>query len=162
LTKISENNDYQPNFLWAVLEKNEHQIRQVVNKVKELTGYLLYRKIIAIFGLAFKTGTNDVRTSLALRIIDQLQALGTVIHAHDPQAIPEAKLLKPEAKYFEDPYAAVEHADALVLTDSPEYHELDYSRIGNLLASPNVIDGRNLLHSEAMKELGFKYIGIGR
>jgi UDPglucose 6-dehydrogenase len=163
LIRIAENNDYVPRFLNAVQDRNEYQVRQIIAKIKELTGYLLYRKIIAIFGLAFKAGTNDVRTSLALRIIDQLQALGTVIHAHDPQAIPEAKLLKPEAKYFEDPYAAVEHADALViLTDWPEYRGLDYHRIRNLLASPNVIDGRNLLHSEAMKELGFKYIGIGR
>jgi len=163
LIKISENNDYQPNFLRAVLEKNEHQIRQVVNKVKELAGYPLYRKIIAVFGLAFKAGTNDVRTSLALRVIDQLQDLGAEIHAHDPQAIPEAKELKPDIEYFEDPYEAVRHADALViLTDWPEYRGLDYRRIRNLLASPNIIDGKNLLDPEAIKELGFKYRGIGR
>jgi len=163
LIKISENNDYQPNFLRAVLEKNEHQIRQVVNKVKELAGYPLYRKIIAVLGLAFKAGTNDVRTSLALRIIDQLQDLGAEIHAHDPQAISEAKELKPDIEYFQDPYGAVRHADALViLTDWPEYRELDYRRVKDLLASPNVVDGRNLLDSKRMKELGFNYRGVGR
>jgi len=163
LIKISENNDYQPNFLRAVLEKNEHQIRQVVNKVKELAGYPMYRKIIAVFGLAFKASTNDVRTSLALRIIDQLQDLGAEIHAHDPQAIPEAKELKPDIEYFEDPYETVRHADALViLTDWPEYRELDYRRVKDLLAYPNVIDGRNLLDAKRMEELGFNYRGMGR
>lgn len=163
LIRIAENNDYQPNFLRAVLEKNDHQIRQVVNKVKELAGYPLYRKIIAVFGLAFKAGTNDVRTSLALRIIDQLQDLGAEIHAHDPQAISEAKQLKPDIEYFEDPYEAVRHADALViLTDWPEYQELDYRRVKDLLAYSNVVDGRNLLDAREMEELGFNYRGIGR
>lgn len=163
LIRISENNDYEPNLLRAVLEKNEYQIHQVVNKVKELVGYPLYRKIIAVFGLAFKAGTNDVRTSLALRIIDQLQDLGTEIHAHDPQAIPEAKTVKPDIEYFEDPYEAVRHADALViLTDWPEFRELDYGRVKTLLAYPNVVDGWNLLDPNKMEKLGFDYRGMGR
>lgn len=163
LIRIAENNDYEPRFLNAVLEKNEYQVRQVIAKLKELTGYLLYRKIIAVFGLAFKAGTNDVRTSLALRVIDQLQDLGAEIHAHDPQAIPEAKELKPDIEYFKDPYEAVRHADALViLTDWPEYRELDYRRVKDLLANPNVVDGRNLLDVRKMEELGFKYRGVGR
>jgi len=163
LIKISENNDYQPNFLRAVLEKNEHQIRQVVNKVKELAGYPMYRKIVAVFGLAFKAGTNDVRSSLALRIIDQLQDLGTEIHAHDPQAIPEAKQLKPDIEYFEDPYEAVRHADALViLTDWPEYRDLDYAKLGEQMTTLKLVDGRNMLDALQMRELGFQYKGIGR
>lgn len=163
LIKISESNDYQPNFLRAVLEKNEHQIRQVVNKAKDLAGYPLYRKIIAIFGLAFKAGTNDVRTSLALRIIEQLQDLGAEIHAHDPQAIPEARQLKPDIAYFEDPYEAVRHADTLViLTDWPQFRGLNYSKVAKLMNSPNIVDGRNLLVSKEMQKLGFRYRGVGR
>ena len=163
LIKISENNGYQPNFLRAVLEKNEHQIRQVVNKVKELAGYPLYRKIIAVFGLAFKAGTNDVRTSLALRGIDQLQDLGAEIHAHDPQAIPAAKELKPDIEYFEDPYEAVRHANALViLTDWPEYRDLDYVKLGEQMTTPKLVDGRNMLDALRMRKLGFQYKGVGR
>jgi len=163
LIRIAENNDYQPNFLRAVLEKNEHQIRQVVNKVKELAGYPLYRKIIAVFGLAFKAGTNDVRTSLALRIIDRLQDLGAEIHAHDPQAIPEAKELKPDIEYFEDSYEAVRHADALViLTDWPEYRDLDYAKLGEQMTTPKIVDGRNMLDALRMRKLGFQYKGVGR
>lgn len=163
LIRIAENNDYEPRFLNAVLEKNEYQVRQVIAKLKELTGYLLYGKIIAVFGLAFKAGTNDVRTSLALRIIDQLQDLGAEIHAHDPQAIPEAKAIKPDIEYFEDPYEAVRHADALlILTDWPEFWDLDYSRVAKLMNSPNIVDGRNLLVSKELEKLGFRYKGVGR
>jgi len=163
LIRIAENNDYEPRFLNAVLEKNEYQVRQVIAKLKELTGYLLYRKIIAIFGLAFKGGTNDVRTSLSLRVIDQLEKEGAIIRAHDPLAIPEAKKIKPSIEYCEDPYKAVHHADALlVLTDWPEFQELDYCRVKDLLVYPNVVDGRNLLDVRKMEELGFKYRGVGR
>jgi len=163
LIKISENNDYEPLFLNAVLEKNNNQVKQVIAKIKELAGYLLYKKIIAVFGLAFKAGTNDVRTSLALRVIGQLQDPGAEIHAHDPQAIPEAKELKPDIEYFEDPYAAVKHADALViLTDWPEFRELDYAKIAKLMNSPNLVDGRNLLEPDEMRSLGFAYRGMGR
>lgn len=163
LIRIAENNDYEPRFLNAVLEKNEYQVRQVIAKLKELTGYLLYRKIIAIFGLAFKAGTNDVRTSLSLRIIDQLEKEGAIIRAYDPVAIPEAKRIKPNIEYYEDPYGAVHHAEALlILTDWPEFRELDYSKIKEQMASPNLVDGKNLLESGKIKKLGFIYQGMGQ
>lgn len=163
LIRIAENNDYEPRFLNAVLEKNEHQVRQVIAKLKELTGYLLYRKIIAIFGLAFKAGTNDVRTSLSLRVIDQLEKEGAIICAHDPLAIPEAKKIKPSIEYCEDPYEAVHHADALlILTGWRGYRELKYEDIRDKMSSPNIIDGRNLLDLSQMQKLGFRYKGVGR
>jgi len=163
LIRIAEDNDYEPRFLNAVLEKNEYQVRQVIAKLKELTGYLLYRKIIAIFGLAFKAGTNDMRTSLSLRVIDQLEKEGAIIRAHDPLAIPEAKKIKPSIEYCEDPYETVHHAEALlILTDWPEYRDLDYSRIKEQMASPNLVDGRNLLEPQALEESGFEYRGVGR
>ena len=93
LIKIAEASGYEPGLLRAVLEKNEHQVRQVIAKLKELVGYLLYRKVIAVFGLAFKPGTNDVRTSLSLRVIDLLLREGAIVRAHDPLAIPEAKAI---------------------------------------------------------------------
>ena len=163
LIKLAENSGYEPRLLNSVLEKNEYQVRQVIAKLKELTGYLLYRKIIAVFGLAFKAGTNDVRTSLSLRVIDQLEREGALIRAYDPVAIPEARKIKPGIEYHEDPYEAVRHAEALlILTEWPEFRELDYRTIKGLLGAPNVVDGRNLLEPEMMGELGFNYRGIGR
>ena len=163
LIKISENNDYEPGFLSAVLEKNEEQIKEVVSKVKKLAGYPLYKKIITVYGLAFKAGTNDVRTSLSLRIIDRLENLGAEIKAHDPRAIPEARELRPKLDCYEDPYKAARHGNALlVLTDWEEYEELDYGRVRDNMAAPNLIDGRNTLDPERMKEMGFVYRGMGR
>ena len=163
LIRIAENNDYEPRFLNAVLEKNEYQVRQVIAKLKELTGYLLYKKIIAIFGLAFKAGTNDVRTSLSLRVIDQLEREGAIIRAYDPVAVPEAKEIKPDVEYHEDPYEAVHHAEALlILTDWPEFRELDFKKIKAKIASPNIVDGKNLLKPSMLKRMGFEYRGVGR
>jgi len=164
LIRIAENNNYEPLFLNAVLEKNEYQVRQVITKLKELTGYLLYRKIIAIFGLAFKAGTNDVRTSLSLRVIDQLEREGAIIRAYDPVAIPETKRIKPSVEeYCDDPYDAVHHAEALlILTDWPEFQELEWEKIKERMSSPNLVDGKNLLEPVTLKKLGFRYRGIGR
>lgn len=162
LIRIAENNGYEPRLLNAVLEKNEYQVRQAITKLKELTGYLLYRKIIAVFGLAFKAGTNDVRTSLSLRVIDQLEKEGAIIRAYDPVAVSEAKEIKPNIEYHEDPYKAVHHAEALlILTDWPEFRKLDWGKIKERMASPNLVDGKNLLEPRKMQELGFAYRGVG-
>lgn len=163
LIKIAESCSYEPGLLSSVLEKNEYQVRQVIAKLKELTGYLLYRKVIAIFGLAFKAGTNDVRTSLSLRVIDQLEREGASITAHDPVAITEARRIKPNIQYCEDPYQAVTGAEALlILTDWPEFKKLDYSKVKERMASPNLVDGKNMLEPAALNRLNFNYRGIGR
>jgi UDPglucose 6-dehydrogenase len=162
LVKIAESSGYEPQLLKAVLEKNEYQMRQVIAKLKELTGHLIYKRVITIFGLAFKAGTNDVRTSLSLRIIEQLEREGAIIRAYDPLAIPEARKIKPNIEYCEDPYEAVYHADALlILTDWPQFEQLDYYRIKENMASPCIIDGRNVLDAQNLRELGFKYMGVG-
>jgi UDPglucose 6-dehydrogenase len=162
LIKIAESSGYEPQLLKAVLEKNEYQTRQAIAKLKELTGHILYRRVIAIFGLAFKAGTNDVRASLSLRIIDQLEREGAIIRAYDPLALPEAKKIKPDIEYYEDPYETVRHADALlILTDWPQFEKLDYGRIKENMASPCIIDGRNILDAQNLRKLGFKYMGVG-
>jgi len=162
LIKIAEASGYEPGLLRAVLEKNEYQVRQVIAKLKELVGYLLYRKVIAVFGLAFKPGTSDVRTSLSLRVIDLLLREGAIVRAYDPLAIPEAKAIEPRVEYCEDPYEAVRDADAvLILTGWPEYRDLDWQRIKELMAAPNLVDGRNLLEGEQLVTMGFVYRGVG-
>lgn len=161
--KISEDNGYEPSLLKAVLERNDRQIASLISKLKQLVGSLLYKKTIAILGLSFKSGTNDIRNSLALKVIDQLEKEGAIIQATDPLAIPEFKTLKPHIKCFEDTYDATYQADALlILTEWPCFKDLEYSRVMALMNSPYIVDGRNLLDPEPLRELGFEYIGIGR
>lgn len=163
LLKIAEGNGYQPQLLRSVLDRNERQISTVMAKLKSLVGYLLYKKIITVYGLSFKAGTNDVRNSLSLKIINQLEKEGAIIKAYDPLSIEEAQVLKPHLDYFEDPYEAVRHADALlILTDWPCFQELDYGLIKQRMASPYIVDSRNMLDLTDLKEKGFAYAGIGR
>ena len=162
LVKIAERNDYAPTLLKSVLERNDRQIETVVSKVKELTGQLLYKKVVAVFGLAFKAGTNDVRDSVALKVIDRLEQEGAVVQAHDPLAIPEAEILRPGLIYDDDPYESVRNADALViLTEWPVFAELDYTKIKKLMKQPAIVDGRNLLDARKVRASGFAYTGIG-
>jgi UDPglucose 6-dehydrogenase len=163
LIKIAENNDYEPYLLRAVLQRNDRQTLGVISKLKEMTGYLLYEKIITVLGLSFKPGTSDVRNSLALRIVAELGKEGATVRAHDPLAIPEAMALQPNVEYYEDPYEATRNADALlILTEWPEYRTLDYGRIKSEMGSPILLDSRNLLDPGQLRSLGFTYYGIGR
>ena len=134
LINIAEGNGYDPQLLRAILERNERQIGGVVTKLKQLVGQLLYKKTIAVLGLSFKAGTSDVRNSLALKVIDHLEKDGAIVRAHDPVAIPEVHVLKPDLTYCQDPYEAVEDADALlILTEWPSFKDLDYGRIKALM-----------------------------
>ena len=163
LMKIAEDNGYELAVLRSVLDRNERQLGEVLGKVKQLVGYLLYKKTIAVFGLSFKAGTNDVRNSLALKVVDRLEQEGAIVQAHDPIAMPEARALLPNVKYCESPYDAVHQADALlILTEWPSFRDLDYDRIKDCMATPRIVDCRNLLDHEALKGLGFMTLGIGR
>ena len=163
LIKIAESNGYEPRLSRAVLDRNERQVEEVVAKLKQLTGYLLYKKIVAVFGLAFKAGTNDIRNSLSTRVIDRLEKEGCIVQAHDPAAMSEALALKPQLRCYDDPYEAVQHADGLlVLTEWPSFNDLDYREIKARMAGSSIVDARNLLDAGALRELGFTYVGIGR
>ena len=163
IIKISEGAGYDPRLLRAVLERNERQVGEVVSKLKQLIGYLLYRKTVAAFGLTFKAGTNDVRNSLALKVIDRLEEEGAIVQAHDPVGVADALAMRPALRCHRDPYEAVRNAEALlVLTEWPSFGELDYKRIKAEMAAPRIVDARNLLDPGTMRDLGFSYIGIGR
>ena len=163
LINIAEGTGYDPQLLRAILERNERQIGGVVAKLKQLVGHLLYKKTIAVLGLSFKAGTSDIRNSLSLKVIDHLEKDGATVRAHDPVAMSEVRILKPDLTYCQDPYEAVEKADALlILTEWPSFKDLDYSLIKGLMARPFIVDGRNLLDPGPMADLGFSYVGIGR
>lgn len=162
LLRLAEETKYEPRLLRAVLERNDQQIRELVGKVKELVGYLLYKRIVAVFGLAFKGGTNDVRNSVALRLIDSLEREGAIVHSYDPMAISDAAAARPQGVYMHDSYEAVEGADVLIIaTDWPEFRQLNYEAIKARMAQPCIVDGRNLLDGGHMRALGFRYLGVG-
>jgi len=151
---------YEPKILEEVLNLNERQALKPVQLLQKHVS--LKGSCVGLLGLAFKPGTNDVRASLSLDVIDLLEKEGAIIRAHDPKAIDEAKKIKPEIEYYEDPYKAIENAEALIiLTGWPEFKDLDFEKIKNKMQHPNIIDGRNLLSPEGVKKIGFNYLGIG-
>ena len=163
LIKIAEGDSYKPRLFQAVMDRNDEQISVVIDKVKQLVGNDLRGRAVAIFGLSFKAGTNDVRNSLAIKVIERLERIGALIRAYDPLANYEAQLVMPHLLLFEDPYDAVQDTDGLlILTDWPSFHDLDYSRIKSSMVSPNIVDGRNLLDPRPLAALGFSYLGVGR
>jgi len=163
LIKMAENYGYEAQHLKSILAKNDHQVKHIVLKVKRILGEVLYGKTIGVLGLTFKPGTNDIRNSLALKIIDLLKKEGTSIKAYDPRGMEEAKVYADDFKLCSDPYEVAQEADLLlILTAWDEFREIDFSRIKEKLREPIIIDGVNLLDPEKMRSMGFVYRGVGR
>lgn len=161
LVNHRERNGEPGKLLSVVLEHNEDQIARVLARVKELAGSL-QGTTIAVFGLAFKAGTDDLRNSLALRVIEHLERERAVVRAYDPAAVATARALRPTLACSDNPYDAVRGAAALlILTDWPQFRVLDYRRIRGLMARPCIVDPRNLLDAPTLERLGFTYGGIG-
>jgi UDPglucose 6-dehydrogenase len=145
-----------------VLRINYDQRRRFVHSLSELIGDL-FGKRVAIWGLAFKPNTDDVRESPGLDVLRTLLRRGATVVAYDPAAIENARRTVPEAAYVDDPYAAVERADALLIATAwDEFRNIDLERARDLMLAPVVVDGRNLFDPEMMRRLGFIYAGIGR
>jgi UDPglucose 6-dehydrogenase len=150
--------------LWeAVEEVNAHQKQRVHEKLVAEVGDLGGRTI-AVWGLAFKAGTDDMRESPACALVDALLASGASVRAHDPQAMPVARdLWDDRVTLVGEPYAALDGADALcVMTEWLVYRNPDFARIRAALSAPVVIDGRNLYDPARMATLGFRHATIGR
>jgi UDPglucose 6-dehydrogenase len=153
---------YKANFLEAALRRNDDQVNHIIDRARTLCGGSLSGRRIAALGLAFKPGTNDVRSSLSVRIIDRLLNLGAQVAMHDPVAIAEATTLLPAAEPAATPYAAASGADLLlVLTDWPEYKNLDWAQIATVLRGTAIFDGRNSLNPVVITAAGLTYNGVG-
>ena len=163
LNQIAGTRGYDFKLLKSVIEVNNRQRLFVIDKLEDLFGNLKERTI-CVLGLAFKSKTDDVRESAACDIIRMLTGLGAKVSTYDPKAMDNArKILNSSVNFCKNPYDAVYRTEALVLaTEWPEFQKLDYRKIKSLLRNPYVIDGRNLLDPVKMKELGFRYIGVGR
>jgi UDPglucose 6-dehydrogenase len=150
--------------LEAVENVNTRQKHRVSEKLKVALGEQLRGARVAVWGLAFKANTDDMRESPALTIIDDLREAGADIIAHDPVAVPEARRRLHDAiRFAESSYEALRDADALaVVTDWNEYRHPDFDRMRSLMRRPIVVDGRNLYTPAKMQQLGFEYYSIGR
>jgi len=147
----------------ATQNVNRRQKGVLAHKVKRQFGGDLRGRVVALWGLAFKPQTDDIRESPALTLIEALIAEGASVRAHDPAAMARAREhYGRELELFDDAYEAARGADALVLvTEWRMYQNPDFTRLKELLRSPHLFDGRNIWSRYGLRELGFTYEGIG-
>jgi UDPglucose 6-dehydrogenase len=155
---------HEMRMMQAVDDVNEAQKQVLFAKIQAHFQGDLAGKTIAVWGLAFKPRTDDIREAPALVLIDALLAAGATVRAHDPEAMANVKALYGERVAFSDrPYGALEGADGLaVVTEWPEFRTPDFELMKRLLASPVIFDGRNIYDEKAMAGYGFTYYAIGR
>ncbi len=162
LAQIMKSNDLDAKILIAIDEVNEQQKRSLIHKIKKLVP-VLKGKSIAIWGLAFKPKTDDMREAPSILIIRQLQKEGAKIKAFDPEAQETARKVLKDITFCNDPYTTVAGCDALVIvTEWNEFRDLNLKKVKRLLLHPNIIDGRNIYQPQKMETLGFNYLCIGR
>jgi UDPglucose 6-dehydrogenase len=156
--------DYNFRILNAVMEVNQLQKVHLVNKMLDFYEGDLTGKHFALWGLAFKPNTDDIREAPALEIIDNLVAAGATVTAYDPEAMPNVKAtIGDKINYASNQYECLEGADALVIaTEWNEFRTPDFSRLSATLKQPVVFDGRNLFEVAAMEQRGYYYESIGR
>jgi UDPglucose 6-dehydrogenase len=148
----------------AVDAVNESQKDVLASKILAHFGGDAKGKTVAIWGLAFKPKTDDIREAPALTLIDQLLAAGISVRVHDPEAIANVReVYGDRIQYCDRPYGAIEQADALaIVTEWNEFRNPDFEVMRRLLRHPVIFDGRNLFDPARMAELGYTYHGIGR
>jgi UDPglucose 6-dehydrogenase len=162
LKTLAGNTGYHFQLLNAVIEVNELQKRRVIGKLEKHLGSLVGKEI-ALLGLAFKPDTDDMREASSLVLAARLQGEGANVRAYDPVAEDEASELLPSVDLASSAADALDGADAAVLvTEWPEFAELDWKLLRERMANPLVVDGRNFLDAAALREAGFTYEGIGR
>jgi UDPglucose 6-dehydrogenase len=150
--------------LKEVQRVNQVQLERFLKKIRD-TLWVLKDKRIAVWGLTFKPDTDDVRNSIAIDLVNQLLQEGAIVQAYDPKGsekVSELNLCK-GAILAKSAIEAAENAEALVLTTEwNEFQGVDFEQVRKSMYTPIIFDGRNLLDPSTMKELGFRYFGIGR
>ncbi len=164
LAKSSNEVSYDFKILTSVMDVNEKQKTIIIPKVKNYFNNDLKGKHFAIWGLAFKPDTDDIREAPALYIIDELLAAGATVSTHDPEAMNNVKkLLGDKINFCDDPYEALKNADALIVcTEWSLFRTPDFEKVSAELKNKVIFDGRNLYSNEQMKKLGYYYSSIGR
>ena len=166
LIQTSHKYNYEPEMLKAVEAVNDRQKRVIPKKIVKQFGENLQGRCFAVWGLAFKPDTDDMRESAAITIIGELTKRGANVKAYDPKAVDEAKgcYLKGNERitYVESKYEALKGADALILiTEWKEFRQPDFGEIVKLLKQPVIFDGRNQYDKKRLAKKGIEYHQIG-
>ncbi|MFW6173885.1 MAG: UDP-glucose dehydrogenase family protein, partial [Elusimicrobiota bacterium] len=164
LRNFSKDAEYNFKLLEAVVKVNKQQKLQFAQRIKEALKETEGEKV-GIWGLAFKPNTDDVRKAPSLEIIKELQQNGYKIKTYDPQAIPNAKekISSEKIEYCQSPIEAAKGVSVLALvTEWPEFSELDMGKVKEVMQAPYLLDGRNFFDPKQMGSIGFKYQGIGK
>lgn len=163
LQQLSRKIDSEFLILDAVISANNNRTQKMLNKIINAIGGDLANKNLAVLGLTYKAGTDDLRSSPAIELINQLRKQNANIIAHDPEGMKNAH------RYFDDlncansMYEAIENSDAIIIiTEWPEFKALDLKKAQNIVNQPVIIDLRNIIDSKYAQECGFKYHSVGR
>jgi len=164
LVKSAEEVNYDFKILKAVEEVNEKQKLHLMPKIEKYFNGNLKGKHFALWGLAFKPNTDDIREAPALYMIDALTAAGATVAAFDPEAMPNVKrVVGDKISFVDSEYDALDNADALIIaTEWSEFRTPDFEIISGKLKNKVVFDGRNVFEVKQMKDLGYHYESIGR
>ncbi len=164
LVKSASEVKYDFQILNAVMEVNEKQKLHLLPAIRNYFKDNLKGKHFALWGLAFKPNTDDIREAPALYMIEELTKAGATVTAFDPEAMVNAKtLIGDKIIYANSRYGALKNADALIIaTEWNEFRTPDFSQISSALKNKAIFDGRNLFDLETMKKLGFHYVSVGR
>jgi len=163
LAKTSVDYSYDFQLLNAVMKVNREQKKKLLKPLFDYFNGDLKDRTIAVWGLAFKPYTDDIREAPALENIRELLDAGARVTAYDPEAMGNTKSLLPDVTYCHTAYAALDDADALMIfTEWPQFRTPDFDKVSALLKNKVIFDGRNLYEPEQMRELGFTYYSIGR
>ncbi len=164
LVKIAEENNVPCDILKSADKTNFTQRKIFLDKILDYYDGDIKGKTFALWGLAFKPRTNDMREAPAITIIETMLSKGAIIKAYDPKAMTEAeRIFKDSITYASNSYEVLEGADALILaTEWNEFRRPDFDRIKNILKNPVIFDGRNQYNPDRISEKGFDYICIGK
>ena len=164
LSKSSREVEYNFRILDAVMEVNALQKLHLISKIESYFGDNIKGKHFAMWGLAFKPNTDDIREAPALYIIRELLEAGATISTFDPEAMPNVKkLLGEKVEFTNDQYEALNGADALIIaTEWSVFRTPDFDKMNGLMKSKVIFDGRNLYDLQRMNDLGYYYNSVGR
>ncbi|MEZ5018279.1 MAG: UDP-glucose/GDP-mannose dehydrogenase family protein [Flavipsychrobacter sp.] len=164
LARTAREYDYDFKLVETTMSVNDRQKTILGSKIKEVFGNDLSSKTFAVWGLAFKPETDDIREAPALELIKELKEAGATVRAFDPEAMPNVKAIFGDDVYFaKDQYDTLSGADALIIaTEWSEFRNPNFGRIDEALKTPFIFDGRNVFSLDKMQELGFYYESMGR
>jgi UDPglucose 6-dehydrogenase len=160
--RLAEKNGYDFMLLKSVRQVNEDQKSFFVKLIEDKL-WIVKDKKIAVWGLAFKADTDDMRRAASIDIIEALQNEGAQIQAYDPKSMDKAREFLKDVKFCDSPYVAAKEADCLLLlTEWDEFRKVDFVKVQELMRQAVIFDGRNFLDEQALGKMGFEYYGIGR